>query len=78
MYEHAVHTRYLAANEYARENGGLDLVISELIELFKGKKYFDFGISTENMGRFLNQGLIAQKEGFGGRTVAYQTWEIEL
>lgn len=78
MYEHTVHAQYLAANEYARENGGLDLVISELIVLFKGKKYFDFGISTENMGRFLNQGLIAQKEGFGGRTVAYQTWEIEL
>ncbi|MFR1368142.1 MAG: hypothetical protein ACLSBF_07295 [Alphaproteobacteria bacterium] len=68
----------MAANEYARENGGLDLVISELIDLFKDKKYFDFGISTENMGRFLNQGLIAQKEGFGGRTVAYQTWEIGL
>lgn len=78
VYEHTVHAQYLAANEYARENGGLDLVISELIELFKGKKYFDFGISTENMGRFFNQGLIAQKEGFGGRTVAYQTWEIEL
>ena len=78
MYEHAVHTQYLAANEDARENGGLDLVISELLDLFKDKKYFDFGISTENMGRFLNQGLIAQKEGFGGRTVAYQTREIEL
>lgn len=78
MYEHAIHTQYLAANEYAGENGGLDLVISELIDLFKDKKYFDFGISTENMGRFLNQGLIAQKEGFGGRTVAYQTWEIGL
>lgn len=55
MYEHAIHTQYLAANEYARENGGLDLVISELIDLFKDKKYFDFGISTENMGRFLNK-----------------------
>ncbi len=78
VYDNVVHTQYLAANDYARENGGLDLVISNLLDVFKDKKYFDFGISTEEMGQFLNEGLMAQKEGFGGRVVAYQTWEIEL
>ena len=29
-------------------------------------------------GRYLNEGLIFQKEGFGGRTTVYQTWEIGL
>jgi hypothetical protein len=25
----------------------------------------------------LNEGLISQKEGFGGRTVVHQTWELK-
>ena len=73
IYDDLVHTQYLAANEKAREIGALDLLIKTLIDEFaKSKKYFDFGISTENGGQFLNQGLISQKEGFGGRSVAHQ------
>ncbi|EJU6902805.1 GNAT family N-acetyltransferase, partial [Campylobacter coli] len=68
IYENLVHTQYLAANEKAREIGALDLLIKTLMDEFaKSKKYFDFGISTENGGEFLNHGLISQKEGFGGR-----------
>ena len=26
----------------------------------------------------LNEGLISQKEGFGGRTGVYETWKIDL
>ncbi|MFL58057.1 GNAT family N-acetyltransferase, partial [Campylobacter coli] len=71
IYENLVHTQYLAANEKAREIGALDLLIKTLMDEFaKSKKYFDFGISTENGGEFLNHGLISQKEGFGGRNVA--------
>ncbi|EEV5110342.1 GNAT family N-acetyltransferase, partial [Campylobacter jejuni] len=70
IYENLVHTQYLAANEKAREIGALDLLIKTLMDEFaKSKKYFDFGISTENGGEFLNHGLISQKEGFGGRNV---------
>lgn len=79
VYEHLVHTQYLAANDWARENGALDLVIFNLIEKFKdNKKWFDFGKSTEDDGKILNEGLISQKEGFGGRTFVYQTWKISL
>ncbi|EIA46149.1 hypothetical protein cco111_09042, partial [Campylobacter coli 2680] len=39
-------------------------------------KYFDFGISTENGGQFLNHGLISQKEEFGGRGVIYDFYEL--
>ena len=77
IYDDLVHTQYLAANEKAREIGALDLLIKTLMDEFtKSKKYFDFGISTENGGQFLNQGLISQKEGFGGRSVAHQFWCI--
>jgi hypothetical protein len=76
-YDNLVHTQYLAANGDARKIGALDLVISSVIERYKNSKdWLDFGISTEKNGSFLNEGLISQKEGFGGRTVVYKTWEL--
>lgn len=78
-YGQVVHGQYFAANDLAREIGALDLTIYSVIEHYKGeKKWFDFGISTENGGTVLNEGLIAQKEGFGGRTNVYMTFEIDL
>jgi len=78
VYENIVHTQYLAADEKAREIGALDLVICELINKYSAtKQFFDFGISTEENGLFLNEGLIAQKESFGGRTIVHQTWELD-
>lgn len=78
-YENIIHTQYLAADEQARRIGGLDLVIYNIIEKYKStKNWLDFGISTENGGLYLNEGLISQKEGFGGRTNVYEMWEITL
>lgn len=78
IYDHVIHTQYLAANELAREIGALDLTISTIIDNYKDtKQYLDFGISTEEAGRVLNNGLISQKESFGGRTIVYQTWIME-
>ena len=79
IYDNVVHTQYMAANETAREIGALDLTVATVIETYKtSKEWLDFGISTEDNGRYLNEGLIAQKEGFGGRTNIYQTWKIEV
>ncbi|WP_236845071.1 GNAT family N-acetyltransferase [Campylobacter devanensis] len=79
IYDDLVHTQYLAANEKAREIGALDLLIKTLIDEFaKSKKYFDFGISTENNGQYLNGGLITQKEGFGGRSIVHNVYELNL
>lgn len=79
IYENLVHTQYLAANEKAREIGALDLLIKTLMDEFaKSKKYFDFGISTEDSGEILNRGLISQKEGFGGRSVVHQFFSINM
>lgn len=78
-YEQGVHTQYLAANDLARQIGALDLTVSTVLDTYKGKKlWLDFGISTENAGRYLNEGLISQKEGFGGRTNVYETFELRL
>lgn len=77
-YEQVIHTQYMAANEEARKIGALDLIIASVIEKYKTqKKWLDFGISTEQAGKLLNEGLISQKEGFGGRTNVYETWKID-
>lgn len=73
------HTQYLANSEKGRELGALDLVIDHLIKnVYKDKSYFDFGISTEDNGRTLNKGLIAQKEGFGARAYVHDFYEIKI
>lgn len=78
-YDNAVHTQYMATNEKAREIGALDLLIYTVINKYKeSKKWLDFGISTEHNRIYLNEGLISQKEGFGGRTGVYNVWSIKL
>lgn len=74
-----VHAQYIANSDVGRNVGALDLVMDYLINQYStGKKYFDFGISTENAGLYLNNGLISQKEMFGGRAVVYDFYEWEI
>ncbi len=74
------HTQYIAANENGRNLGALDLLFLYLIKEAQnqGKYYFDFGISNENNGQYLNEALISFKEGFGGRSIVHQKIEINL
>lgn len=77
--ERVAHCQYLASNDKGRSVGALDYVLDFLIKgEFKDKDYFDFGISNEDQGRFLNSGLIAQKEGFGARAVTHDFYELVL
>jgi hypothetical protein len=71
--------QYIASSEVGRSLGALDLIFSFLLnEAYKDKLYFDFGTSDEHDGRFLNRGLIEQKEGFGARAVAHDQYRIDL
>lgn len=79
VYKDIVHTQYLAADDTARCIGALDFLISTLMAQYRdGWRWFDFGCSTLDGGKILNTGLIAQKEGFGGRVVVHNTWEVAL
>jgi len=81
IYENdlVAHTQYLANSEKGRTIGALDLLIDHLINVvFKEKKYFNFGASTEDGGQILNKGLVSQKEGFGGRGVVQQIYEVSV
>ena len=74
-----VHTQYISANIEGKELGVLDLLFDYLINHeYTNYPYFDFGQSTENMGSVLNESLIFQKEGFGGRGLCYDIYEYEL
>ncbi len=78
-FGHVVHTQYLAASDEGREVGALDFTLAHLIETtFADRQYFSFGISTEQDGRYLNEGLIFQKEGFGARGVVHDFYEWYL
>ena len=75
-----VHTQYISASPDGKAMGALDLLFDYIInKVYKGRNgYFDFGKSTEASGTVLNQQLIHQKEGFGGRGVCYDTYEWKI
>ena len=70
------HAQYGAVTEKGRRTGAQAYLFSSLIEQYKDKRFFDFGISNEKEGRGLNHGLQDWKEGFGGRSFAHDFYEI--
>lgn len=65
-----VHTQYISASVEGKKHGALDLLFDYIInKVYANCRYFDFGKSTEQGGAYLNEPLIFQKEGFGGRGV---------
>lgn len=74
-----IHTQYISASFEGKELGALDILFEYLINNeFKEYSVFDFGQSTEQRGIVLNENLIFQKEGFGGRGVLYDIYEYNL
>lgn len=73
------HTQYIATNHEGRQTGAFDLLISRLLQNeYAGHQYIDFGVSTEHGGEVMNEGLVFQKESFGGRGVCYDAWRLNL
>ena len=71
-----VHAQYISANKTGKHLRVIDAIYDQVLnEDFTDFKYFDFGKSTENHGHMLNESLIYQKEGFGGRAICYDTYE---
>ena len=72
------HSQYISADDSKNTTGSLDFLHNRLITYtFRNKKYFDFGISNENQGKNINNGLLFWKEGFGARTLIQNFYEIE-
>ncbi len=79
IMKNVVHVQYISANETGKELGALDFLFDRLINIeLCHIPMFDFGQSTENLGEYLNENLIFQKEGFGGRGVTYETYKYKI
>jgi hypothetical protein len=77
--EFVAHSQYISGNENKSEHGSLDFLHHHLIkDVFKEKKYFDFGTSNENNGLHVNKGLQFWKEGFGARTVIQNFYKVSV
>jgi hypothetical protein len=73
------HIQYVASNSLGKRIGAVESILDYLINSYYcDKQYFDFGISTEMGGAYLNCGLAEYKEGFGARTIAYDTYQVDV
>ncbi|MBC7607585.1 MAG: GNAT family N-acetyltransferase, partial [Burkholderiales bacterium] len=72
------HPQYISGNDQKNKLGSLDYLYHYLItEVFQSLDFFDFGISNEENGKKLNEGLLFWKESFGGKTIVQDYYEIE-
>ena len=74
-----VHAQYSSATPEGKKQGAIDLLYNRIFSDFGNYPYFDFGRSTEHPdGSGLNEQLVFQKEGFGGRGLCYDIYEYDL
>ena len=78
-YSQVVHTQYMANSVEGRKIGALDYLNYVLInQVYSDRKYYSWGISTEQGGKVLNSGLIQQKEMMGGKGLALDFYKLDL
>ncbi|MCK9353816.1 MAG: GNAT family N-acetyltransferase [Gallionella sp.] len=75
-----VHAQYIASSEVGYNLHALDALFEWCIRHAQqdGVRYFDFGISNENEGNFLNTGLYNFKTEFGGGGIVHEFFELNL
>lgn len=73
------HAQYIATTAEGRRLNLLTPLFDYLIrEVFARRRWFDFGISTEDHGRTLNAGLLRQKTSYGAGATVYTRWRLDL
>lgn len=74
-----IHVQYIAASPEGKRLHVLDALFDRLLHHeADGCRYFDFGKSTATDSCTLNGPLAYQKEGFGARSVCYDTYQWTL
>lgn len=75
-----MHLQYSASSPVGRKVGGGDLVVEAGIDAARaeGYRYYDFGISTEQDGRILNESLQEFKLSFGAGSAVFDHYELTL
>ena len=70
------HVQYVSTKK-ENDLGALDFLMDKLInEVYVKKEYFDFGISNENNGKNINEGLYNWKQGFGASPMVHDFYEF--
>lgn len=74
-----VHAQYSSATPGGKKLGVIDLLYDKIFNDYRDYPYFDFGRSTEHPdGSGLNENLVFQKEGYGGRGLCYDIYQYDL
>ena len=74
-----VHAQYSSATPEGKKLGAIDLLYDQIFRDYHDYPYFDFGRSTEHPdGSGLNENLVFQKEGYGGRGLCYDIYQYDL
>lgn len=75
-----MHAQYIAASERGQVLSALDGLFAHLIDSARvqGRRWFDFGISNEDQGRVLNEGLYRFKSEFGGGGTVHEFYTLAL
>lgn len=72
------HMQYSGADDRGRELGATDLVLREVLAgPARSHAWFSFGTSCEQDGQWLNDALVAFKEGFGGHGAVHEEYEYD-
>lgn len=80
FYSNSVaHAQYSATSHVGKKIHAQDLIYEHCIDSAReqGYRYFDFGISTESGGSYLNSGLYTYKSRFGSGATVYETYVLQ-
>jgi len=74
------HAQYIASSERGKACNALDFIFEHCIDdaQQRGERYFDFGISNEDEGRRLNEGLYSFKCEYGAGGAVHEFYELDL
>lgn len=76
-----VHIQYGHASLQGYDEHVMEFIYFFLLEKYRNDGhtlYLDFGTSNEQAGQYLNANLVSQKEGFGGRSIAYRQFRLRV
>lgn len=77
--QQVVRAQYSSASLLGKELGAIDIIYDRVINHdFRHLPYFEFGTSALGNTNIINESLIFQKEGFGGRGICFDRYEWVL
>ncbi len=76
----ALYTLYMAQEYSAQKDHPMHLLLVEAMRtaMKEGKRVLHLGVSTEDGGKKINEGLFFFKESFGCRPVRRESWELKF